>query len=1833
MKRIILTCLATTFLLACSLIQEEDHIPVSSIPEGTPAMLNISFGNQELLHLDVGTKAEASAADEARVHDLYVMIFNNEDGKKIYGRYFSYEHLKSTISALTSGKNEGWWVENKTLTGVSPAVSSTKGVVKVSTEICDNAKVILLANVVNAITHLDRDRENGDTDTVYDDDISYLNDIQTFAQLQKTKVILEQDVVNRKDLFLLMGTIPGVDTREMQWDKTQDYDPDYKIELKAVDAKVKFMVRCNADNDPANYFISEAKAVYWKACSIPDRCYLFSDYASGAAPDDVMYFDSEQTYFEGKERRDGYDWYVFSFYMLESQHTKKRAADSYYKREYQDHVDTDDHTFSYWYTDPVTGDRVDVYNQTYVENIGWYYAPDKAPYVVFDMVLTLTQNGIDDMGGGSVGQAMTSDTIYTVHLGDFTNGTLGFNDYNTLRSHFYTYKIVIANSGSIFAEVENDQENEPGQEGFLILTNDEIVNADCHYAYHSVDFKYTPGLSPTLFSWYVKTPFGEGRPQTITDPDDANFTIYVGDKTRTDGLDPLDYLWCKFAVNELVGSTYSTNRVKYPGETDLATGKPHYDPTWKPSKGLWEAPDGTMKTHPDLMDISQLIEYIVQQDNTPPADNDFDSNGLIRVTIFIDEYYYEENPISGEKDQDLWRRFVNANPREMHILSDARQSRDKASDVIQSSHSVIQQSIQTIYNIYSPGLRTLWGCEHRDEIKEKVPAGWQYWPATSPYTVRSGANSALGKENGRFNSAYIWNLLSSNSGTGGTEYTNREWTTYMTFEVNNDQPELNTSYQGLAFSCMTRNRDNNGNGIIDREEVRWYLAASEQLIGIWVGNESLSLSARLYQPAPAVHYNGNDYPQEWRAHVVSSTNKMVCWSEEGAGSTDLQYDVQGSPYNTWADWDKATHGESVRCLRNIGTYDSPSGLQDISYAPYSTEIDRYFTLETTRKDPSDPSSQPIAYTFSFDRLNTKSIREYSEGELPFHDQNSLTNRVYSKMITQNLVEDSDINLQTITPGLVMKDVNTNVTAWGNNPYCPPGYRFPNLTEWILMSLYLSDDYLKKDKDGNSYSPSHVMPSRTYYDRGYYGSLKSDTEPWSVESDKVGWIFSNKLHCYEYNKTVNRSRCVKDEEMTGHINGDISLDSNIIYPDDQTPITLTLSSTASTLTAASLKLCYNAHNGNYRELDIPVKSPKGLEYRETQMVTIPSLASLGLAQEDIDAVGGHPMTLKATAINAWGNVFDVTPLEVRMVNPIGGGMTGVSNVYPSADGSVTFNFQSNARTAYLGSATLKIRFTRPGEGSPSELTIPLTTSPDGKYYTGPQAFSIPSLASLGLTPENYSLVSDMEFIARVEMEDHIYKEFSLPIQLSNPVYGSIGGVGTYLYPAGSEESVTFDFHSHAASVALSNAVLKLQYTIPGDSDPTEVSLTLSSSPSTADYTPTQTLTIPSLYALGLTAEDLPLDANLHAEVSDVNGLKAVDDAIVTIKSHYSGLIDIADGFDPTQGFPIAVSANSMTGFPIESVKLRWKQGENGSYNMNNVAVVDPTLISGHSSTAYWCPAWLNSTNDVLSDNSQTRTYYFTAVVGKYDVEGHPIDEAIIGRDAEVSEATMEFFKINYDPNPLDPNNPWTYTHQPQNIAANAWLPQEISNLNFASGDFIDTYLDVRNCNYAPKKIGSVDGSDLGMDNLISIGPATHNNTTLGGVNGVEWKANNVLLYYPARNGSNNNLQIAVLSNSTTSRVQPFNLDYGFLRVLFKKENNHGLLLVNNFSPDQDYEPDWINEEVGKNGHPTDDEKPTYAANTQARLDNLASKSTLYVGSTEGNHRSRAIYKYVRVVRKH
>lgn len=76
-------------------------------------------------------------------------------------------------------------------------------------------------------------------------------------------------------------------------------------------------------------------------------------------------------------------------------------------------------------------------------------------------------------------------------------------------------------------------------------------------------------------------------------------------------------------------------------------------------------------------------------------------------------------------------------------------------------------------------------------------------------------------------------------------------------------------YPASSFSarvCYDKNRDKNGNGRIDKEEMKWYLPASNQMIGMYIGsflnNESFSASATTE--------DGNNHVKRWYQGIDSN---------------------------------------------------------------------------------------------------------------------------------------------------------------------------------------------------------------------------------------------------------------------------------------------------------------------------------------------------------------------------------------------------------------------------------------------------------------------------------------------------------------------------------------------------------------------------------------------------------------------------------------------------------------------------------------------------------------------------------------------------------------------------------------------------------------------------------------------------------------------------------------------------------------------------------------------------------------------------------------------------
>jgi hypothetical protein len=1192
MKRFTSILLLISSLLAVSSCFREKEMDIPdrySLPDGTPVVLTLGFGADDLQDVQIGTKAEVSRADESRIHDLYVLIFAKEDDpqsnvyRKIYGRYFTYEHQSAVLDSLLDEKhnNEGWFVEN--LQSNSAPGSKTRGVVKISTVSKADCKLVLLANISNTVSSIKDPRDPDNKDKTALDWLS--SDDITYSDFQQVNVTLEQNVVNRSNLFLMMGMKESVNTGQMAWNKTDGtllepatYGTDYRINLTPLDAKIKFRVKYDETN------ISGITPRYWRAFNLPDRCMLAPSDKTPGTITGQQFFTTDEAYFEGTETVDDVTWQVFTFYMLESKPSRRNHAASYNDRDK-------------WDKDPDTGENLST----------WANAPQDGAYVFFDVILNLTVDGIRNiLDDPDANHALTSDAKFTIHLGDFSGSSQDrFDNYKVERGHSYTYNINIVNSKSIYVEVMSDQENESGHEGSLLLTTDDIINCDAHYEYHNMVFKANPAMATggdmqSKISWFIKTPFGESGPAFKNN----HYEIPLG----PDGKIAVDYDWVKFGLNSLVNGLYTDKRFRYPGDDK-------YRPDWDPA--AWNR---TSNPVPPLININQLVNLLYDQNlkKANNQDNLFDSSGELHFTAFVDEYYYEVDPKTGELDPDLWREFINAKPREMHVLSQAVYSKDGNSDVIQSSHSIIQNSIQTFYNTFSPDLSSVWGTEHLDENRNRgaadaqtgVNKSWSWW-----HNNWEPTGIIKDEENGRLNTASIWGLDDAPS-----------WDSFLDYEVENNMPELRSNFQYMAYSCLTRNRDNNGNGIIDPEELRWYTAAINQLVGMWIGNESLSQSARIYQPIDAT--NKTD-ALKWRAHVLSSTcpstisNPRVVRGEEGATKSFYEDWSWAFPENSPEEYrDRVS---SIRCVRNAGTFRKNGAYTDITEAPFDQMVDQYFEVPMgTNGDGRAFPNSDGTYTIRFSRLNSKSIREYTSDDLPYHDEYSYHNRVYLELHLQNPDNTVYADGKLKHEG---KALNDTITKVGHNTYCPPGYRLPNMTELLVMSNLAPTTYWNQ----TGKSGKELFPCRTYFTRGSNGNNTTSTE-----SGKIGWQYresDQRVNMANTTAKMTGIRCVRDQDMTGDITGKVMVNHyDSLRNNQRALVELNFSSMASAIRRIELELVYMDATGEHsiRINEADDLSISGVTLKDTLSFKVPAAGS---SWNQLPVRGW--MKVRATVLNAAG----------------------------------------------------------------------------------------------------------------------------------------------------------------------------------------------------------------------------------------------------------------------------------------------------------------------------------------------------------------------------------------------------------------------------------------------------------------------------------------------------------------------------------------------------------------------------------------------------------------------
>lgn len=429
----------------------------------------------------------------------------------------------------------------------------------------------------------------------------------------------------------------------------------------------------------------------------------------------------------------------------------------------------------------------------------------------------------------------SGDVTYYIHLGNFTRSD---DDFTVRRNYHYTYTIKVNGVDNIIAEAkaEDDSEIQPGAEGNITHTTDAYLDVRLDSHYETVLLKVEADVDASTYAVRVNSPYTKNVMVKSTDSP-ADFEAKKKD---------LDYGWIRFGKP-------AANRgyISYPGE-DKTT------------------------------DIFGLITDL-QSDNTNKTywSRDIYEGKYYYYTIaYVNEYYYEDKMPADDagKTAEL-KKFINADDRTMSVIlgPNVFESKDGHSTYTDLTHGFFNISQRSIKTFYDLSVANPFGIEQIEETA-----------ATKNYKI----NYSLGN----------WNNYDKDKSDTDNGYLNipdrftngsSSWNSYIS---NGFYQSVALSKDYAVYQCLSRNRDENGNGTIDASEVKWYLPAVNQCTYYWFGMNSLPEDARITLEDRVE----NSY---W-----NSTNAHAKW-----------WAAEGSAYGPN---DKTEN--KVRCVRSLKTYNDPA---------------------------------------------------------------------------------------------------------------------------------------------------------------------------------------------------------------------------------------------------------------------------------------------------------------------------------------------------------------------------------------------------------------------------------------------------------------------------------------------------------------------------------------------------------------------------------------------------------------------------------------------------------------------------------------------------------------------------------------------------------------------------------------------------------------------------------------------------------------------------------------------------------------------------------------------
>ena len=605
-------------------------------------------------------------------------------------------------------------------------------------------------------------------------------------------------------------------------------------------------------------------------------------------------------------------------------------------------------------------------------------APLRAPYVEMSGRVSYMDRG----------NSVSGDVVYTVILGHTSaDDRPSVDNYNITRNTSYTFNVKIQSVNDIIVEVDSGKELDAGAIGDVILTKSKTTIFDSHYGAETIEFTIAdlsaPQTTKGKFKWGVVTPY-------------ESVSHMPGDDSKL----PKDYKWIYFKLNQGTGS-YLTELATFPGVKNI------YVPSENALNTIANDPMSDalvleyLANSDKLVDIDNLLKVInssIQVSGGVGSSNLLTKGGKILFTAFVDEYHYYTNPVTGANNQDLWKTFVNENDRLMHIIINSRTSADNESSILETGIMTFRQnSIQSVYPKLSD-IKEAWGSETSYGKRAIFETSVQQ--SQFPVVMRPKS-----KSNG---------LVNTKTNLGISTAWNLKWRDY----VDPNTGDMRDAFSGARYACLSRNRDLNGNGILDASEFRWYLAAINQLTDLWIGENSISVGAKLWTNNKDISdiKESTGWGEEIYMSSTSDPNNavsLVLWSSEGSSI--------GKNYLTGSKL-------SYRCVRDLGKSTQYNGeYEDIASYSGGGMAGNWGEIRV-------------------DGLDYKSVRDlYTTDELKPHHERELTNLPYRgfRFYHENTGGDTPSTWWDLMERRLLPDGSVGRT-------CPSGWRMPNQREVSLM---------------------------------------------------------------------------------------------------------------------------------------------------------------------------------------------------------------------------------------------------------------------------------------------------------------------------------------------------------------------------------------------------------------------------------------------------------------------------------------------------------------------------------------------------------------------------------------------------------------------------------------------------------------------------------------------------------------------------------------------------------------------------------------------------------------